>query len=134
MIIKIRDKKYTFSDTIEPSERNIEIQKMLDDEIVLDEVKMTIEEYFRTTWNKNPTIVALDKIGNYLSKMPDQNGKHDKEVLSRNDELEMTKGVRWKTIKNKRELVDGRYTTFSEMSKEEKVDLGLIEVNDSDFN
>ncbi|MFS0643698.1 hypothetical protein [Siminovitchia sp. 179-K 8D1 HS] len=134
MIIKIRGKEYVFSDAIEPSERNTKIKNMLKDNIIFDDVKMTVEEYFRITWNKKPTIVALDKIGNYLSKMPNQNGKHDKEILSKNDELEITKGVRHKTVKGKREIVDSRYINFSELSKKDSVNLGLLDVDDSNFN
>lgn len=135
MIIKIRGSKdYYFSDSIEPKERLIEINKMLEDILLFDGEELTVEEYFRDTWDKPPTKVALDKIGFYLSKMPEQNGRYDKEILSRNDELEMTKGVRWSYVDEKRVLTQGRYTVFSDLDRESAIEIGLIDSEDASFD
>lgn len=133
MKIKLENSKtFYLPDNIEPKERLIEVNKLLNTIIELDGVEMTVEEYFNVTWNVevngvNRTKNTLDRLGTYLSKMPNQNGRHDRYVLSRNDVLEMYKGVRWKTVKGKREVVRARYRLFTDLSLEEKIETGIID-------
>ena len=117
---------------IEPEVRLIEIERFLKIELKFDNKKMTVEDYFRYTWNEPATIYSMEKISLYLSKMPAQNGKHDKDTLSRNDEMEMKKGVRWTTKDNKKVLEKSRYMNFSDAGIEEKVSLGLNDIDDLD--
>lgn len=127
-------KSFLLPDNIEPSVRLIEVNKVLESELIFDGRSMTVEGYLRETWNKPTTITTLDRIGYYLSKMPEQNGQHDLEVLSKNDELEMNKGVRWKTVSGERVSVPARYTNFVDLSVDEKSDFGLIDTSDSNYN
>lgn len=125
---------YYLPDNIEPSERLIEVNKMLEDVLEFDGEYMTVEEYFRHTWTKvesngtNRSKNNMERIGTYLSKMPDQKGKEDKEVLSRNDHLEMSKGIRRTTTKDRKNAyVDSRYVIHSDLNKETLAELGLID-------
>jgi hypothetical protein len=118
---------FLLPDNIEPSERLVEINKVLESELIFDGRTMTVEGYLRETWNKPTTITTLDRIGYYLSKMPEQDGQHDLEVLSKNDELEMNKGVRWKTASGERVLGKARYSNFTDLSTEDRAELGLID-------
>lgn len=128
MIVKIeRLKKYVFMDNLEPADRLVEVNKMLNDTLDFDGNKMTVEEYFRETFNKDFTRTNFEKISHYLSKMPEQNGTHDKKILSRNDELEMNKGVRWATRDGNRVLEQSKYTSFTDLDKETLIELGLAE-------
>ena len=128
MIVKIEgSKSFIFPDNIEPSERLILINEMLDEVISLDGKEITVDDYFRDTFDVKGTRSNLEKISYYLSKMPEQSGRHDQEVLSKNDILEMEKGVR-KTTKNGQNIVkESRYRNFSEVSKEDAVNLGIAE-------
>lgn len=127
-------KSFLLPDNIEPLERLVEINKVLESELIFDGREMTVEDYLRETWNKPNTITTLDRIGYYLSKMPEQNNKHDLEVLSKNDEMEMNKGVRWKTVKGERVLSEARYSNFVDLSIEDKANLGLMDTSDSNNN
>ncbi|WP_341323384.1 hypothetical protein NSQ62_07890 [Solibacillus sp. FSL H8-0523] len=121
---------FLFSDLIEPEERLAEINYFLKTELVFDNMKMTVEEYFRYTWNDLNTVHIMDKISFYLSKMPNQRGKHDKALLSKNDEMEMNKGVRWTTKGHKKVAEKARYINFSDSSIEEKISLGLHDTDE----
>lgn len=125
-------KTFYLSDSIEPVERLIEVKEMLNDTLQFDGELMTVEEYFRLTWNienngVNYTKVNLDRIGFHLSKMPEQEGTHDKDILSRNDELEMTKGVRRVTRNGEKVYVPSRYILHTNLSKETSAELGLAD-------
>jgi len=124
-------KSFLLPDSIEPSERLIEINKVLESELIFDGRKMTVESYFRETWNKPTTLTALDRISYYLSKMPEQKGQHDSAILSKNDEMEMNQGVRWKTQKGERIIVKARYSNFGDLSLDLKAEIGLIDTSDS---
>ena len=128
-------KTFYLPDNIGSKERLKEVNETLNSLVRFDGEEMTVEEYFRLTWNVevngiNKTKNTLERIGTYLSKMPEQKGRHDKYVFSRNDVLEMNKGVRWKTTKGIRVLGKSRYTVFSDLGVEDKVSLGLLEEND----
>lgn len=133
MIIKIEgNNDYVFPDSLSVEDRLAAVELMLKETVIFYDGEMTIVDYFHETFNKDKTRSNLEKIGFYLSKMPDQNGRHDKEILSRNDEMEMQKGVRWKTIKGERVLIESRYKNFADLNKDEQVELGMLEptVND----
>lgn len=128
MIIKIEGSKtFVFSDRLEPCDRLIEVNKMLAEELEFYSGKTTVNDYFHETFNIDKTRTNLEKISFYLSKMPEQNNTPDKELLSSNDHMEMTKGIRWKTVKGKRTLIDGRYKNFGDLKKDEKIQAGLVE-------
>lgn len=137
--IKIANKKtYYLSDSLEPKERLVEVNKMMKDELEFDGLLMTVEEYFNYTWTRevngaNPTKNTLERLGTYLSKMPDQNRQQDKAILSRNDELEMQKGVRRVNRGGKNLYVSSRYIVNTDLSLEDKVELGLVDSDDIEY-
>lgn len=134
MIIKIKNynKEYIFPDGIEPIERLQEVNKMLSDVLYVEaDEDITVDDYFHETFTRGKeTRLNLEKISFYLSKMPDQDGKHDKETLSRNDEMEMNKGVRWATVDGKRIVVESKYKNFTDISLDEKRKIGIVDSNE----
>lgn len=132
-------KSFYLPDNIEPFERLIEVNKMLEEELCFDGETMTVEDYFRHTWNKvesngaNLSKSNMDKIGFYLSKMPEQEGREDKEILSRNDQLEMSKGVRRTSKDGKNLYMESKYILHTDLSKEKLAEIGLID-NAEDIN
>lgn len=74
------------------------------------------EEYFRETWNKRNTEVAIDIISNYICKINDYKIE-DKEVMSRDKVRKMEKG-------------NERVSNFSNLSLGDKVSIGI----DTDTN
>lgn len=122
---------FLFPDNIEPENRLILINELLSKKLKFDGDYMTVEEYFSFTWNKSTTINMMDRIATYLSKMPNQNGKEDKEILSKNNISEMNKGYYWTTTKDKKRVSKpSRYQSFSELDEESKGKLGLVENNE----
>lgn len=117
-------------------ERNQVIFDLLEETIEFHEQTMTVEDYFRYTWNKQPTKVSMDIIGYYLTK----NNMNEAELEEIEDENEQetnnsnnNKEDRW-VISNKKqkEMRKGskRHTTFSGMGYENQVKVGLIEVDE----
>lgn len=128
MIIKIEgNKTFVFPDNIEPEERLILVNNMLNETITINCEELTVDEHFRDTFNVRGTITNLEKISYYLSKMPEQNGKEDKEILSRNDILEMDKGVRKTTKNGKNIVVNSKYRNFSETTMNDAVKIGIVD-------
>lgn len=82
---------------------------------------LTVEEYFRFTWDKQNTRTALDIISYYLTKGNTDEEGEDREVLSHKKEKELQKGSK-------------RHVTFSGMSIRQQEDLGIIDVADSNYN
>lgn len=135
MILKFSNgKTFELLDNIEPKERLVEINKVLDTSLMFHGEAMTVNEYFRFTWTKSETKQMLDRISFYLSKMPEQNGQHDKTIISRNDELEMNKGVRWVNKNKKKVLESSRYRNFTDTSIDDKASFGLADIEDSNYN
>lgn len=135
MILKFSNgKTFELLDNIEPKERVIEINKVLATSLRFHGEDMTVDEYFSYTFDNKDTRSLLDRIGSYLSKMPEQNGQHDKGIISRNDDMEMNKGVRWVNRNNKKVLEPSRYKTFTESSIEDKASFGLADIDDSNYN
>jgi hypothetical protein len=117
-------------------DRNKVIFALLEETIEFHEQTMTVESYFRYTWNKQPTKVSMDIIGYYLTK----NNMNEAELEEIEDENEKetnnsnnNKEDRW-VISNKKqkEMRKGskRHTTFSGMGYENQVKVGLIEADD----
>ena len=89
------------------------INKILLEDIEFHSEVMTVEEYFRYTWNKQNTKISLDIIGYYLTKE-----KRELDILSTKKQLEMETGSK-------------RHTTFSGMGYDNQVSIGLIDMDDS---
>lgn len=129
MLIKIGGRNFEFDDTSDLTERNKAVEVFLKQVLTFDDLQLTVSDYFKETWDKQATRVALDRIGTYLSKMPDQNGQEDKEVLSNSKIIEMEKGTR-RTTKNGKTTYESSYVNFSNLSLTDKVSLGLDTDND----
>lgn len=128
---------FLFPDSVEPSEKLVLVNEFLGKKLVFDGKHMTVEDYFSATWDKRGTIIMMDKIATYLSKMPDQNKKEDKYVLSRNKISEMEKGYYLTTEKDSNDKLNkvvkqARYTSFSGLDDGAKENLGLSENKDED--
>lgn len=103
-------------------ERNTFISELLSEPTGLtdnENESLTVEEYFRYTWNKQNTRTSLDIISYYLTKGNSEG--EDKEVLSHKKEKELQKGSK-------------RHVTFSGMSIRQQEDLGLIDTSDTNYN
>lgn len=157
MKIKISNKEFIFKDTSNVEERKNLIQEFLDTKLEFATGMMSIEEYFTETWDKPNTKKAMDMIGYYLSKMPDQKRKRDQMVLNKNKMKEMESGVVRTTKKAKeltdedieklklteKDLLDGdklfnvyrasKFTHYANMSQEEKMSLGIVSIEDIDI-
>lgn len=114
--------------------RKQEVDKLLASKIVFQSETMTVEEYFRHTWEKSPTKTCMDMIGYYLTKNnrseeeleadkkeDDKNYKEDKYVLSNKKTKEMQKG-------------SYRHTTFSSMGIEYQTMMGIDDIDDSNYS
>ena len=97
-------------------ERNKEINTILSEVIEFHAESMTVEEYFRYTWNKANTKVCMDIIGYYLTKGNAEG--EDREVISNKKMIEMVKG-------------STRHTTFSGMGYENQVAYGLVDIEET---
>lgn len=100
-------------------ERNTVIHELLEEEMSFQDETMTVEEYFRHTWNKEPTKVSMDIIGYYLTKNNYEG--EDREILSNGKQKEMRKGSK-------------RHTTFTGMGVDSQVALGLADIDDSNYD
>lgn len=103
-------------------ERNTFVSNLLSEPTGLtdnENESLTVEEYFRYTWNKQNTRTSLDIISYYLTKGNSEG--EDKEVLSHKKEKELQKGSK-------------RHVTFSGMSIRQQEDLGLIDTSDTNYN
>lgn len=96
-------------------ERNEVIHNLLKENMTFQEITMSVEEYFRYTWDKETSKVSMDIIGYYLTKNNSQG--EDREVVSNGKMKEMRKGSK-------------RHTTFSGMGYDNQVSLGLIDEDD----
>lgn len=112
MKLKLTHKTYNLNMEIPLTDRIPVINKILNESIEFHEEVMTVEEYFRHTWNKQNTKIALDIIGYYLTKE-----NRDLEVLSTKKQLEMDTGSK-------------RHTTFSGMGYDNQVAFGLVDIED----
>ena len=127
--------EFLLDDKLEPEQRNIEIQKILQETIQFDNASMTFESYLRIMWNKPQGKQLLDLICTYLAKMPNQNKREDKKIFSKNDLLEMEKGIRRTNIKGQNMVVEAKYRNFTDLTISEKLLIGIpIEDDDRKSN
>ena len=115
MKIKINEQYFFFEDTNDVKKRKELIEDFLATNIETSKGKMSVNEYYFYTWEKQNTKRSLDKISYYLSKMPKQKGKTDKEVMSKEKTMEMQEGF----------LRTTKYA--SDLTVEEQESLGLTE-------
>lgn len=119
MKLYLPHKEVTLDTSLSFPERNKFVSDLLNEELEFHEENMTTEEYFRVTWEKQHTKVCLDVIGYYLTK--NNFDGEDREVLSNAQQKEMREGSK-------------RHTTFSGMGYDNQVAIGLIDIDDSDYN
>lgn len=132
MKIKIDHKTmFILDDKLEPNERLKEVNKTLQTVIDFDGDKMTVEGYLYYTWDKPLSRNIMDAIGTYLSKMPEQNGKEDKYVLSKNKKLEMNKGIKRIKKDGQNIYVKSPYRNFTYLSLEEKREIGILDCKET---
>lgn len=112
MKLKLPHRDYELDMEAPLDERKKHTDKILGDKIEFHSVTMTVEEYFRHTWNKQNTKIALDILGYYLTK-EDKN----LEILSNTKQKEMIKGSK-------------RHTTFSGMGYDNQVKVGLVDIEE----
>lgn len=112
MKLKMTHKTYNLDMELTLEDRVKVINNILAEDIEFHQETMSVEEYFRYTWNKQNTKISLDIIGYYLTKE-----NRDLEVLSTKKQLEMETGSR-------------RHTTFSGMGYDNQVSLGLVDIED----
>lgn len=112
MKLKLPNKDYELDMSVSIEERLITINNILETSISFHELDMSIEEYFRVTWDKPNTKVCLDIIGYYLTKE-----NRNLSVLSNVKQKEMIKGSK-------------RHTTFSGMGYDNQVAIGLIDIDE----
>lgn len=111
MKLKLPHKTYNLDTNLAIEERLLMINTLLEEKIEFYEQVMTVEEYFRHTWEESKT--CMDIIGYYLTK-------EDKklEILSNNKQQEMKTGSK-------------RHTTFSGMGYANQVAVGLIDIDEN---
>lgn len=157
MEITINNQSFYFDSTSDMDIRKKSVEDFLATKIDLAIGTMTVEEYYSYTWEKQNTKISLDRIGYYLSKMPEQDGKKDNSILNPSKELEMQHGIR-KTRREASKLTPDeieklnlteddiksnpkkRYNIFvktnavhyDDMTLTEKNNTGLAEVEDSE--
>lgn len=119
MKLKLPHRDVILKSDIEFEERNEIIESVLLENMKFHSKEMSVEEYFRETWDKPATKTALDMIGYYLTKGNAEG--EDREVLSHRKAEEMRKG-------------SSRHTTFSSMDYGRQEEFGIIDVDDSNFN
>lgn len=112
MKLKLPHTTYNLNMDLELEDRIPVINDILAEEIEFHSETMTTEEYFRYTWDKQNTKIALDIIGYYLTKE-----KRNLEILSTKKQLEMETGSK-------------RHTTFSGMGLDNQVKVGIVDIEE----
>lgn len=116
MKLKLSHKTYDLDVELSEQERMKVINNILIDKIEFHEETMTVEEYFRYTWNKQTTKTCIDIIAYYLTK---ENRNLD--VLSKTKENEMIKGSK-------------RQVPFTSLGVNDAVQIGIVDVDDSNYS
>lgn len=119
MKLHLPHKKVSLDSQLSYEGRNLFIHQLLEEEIEFRDSNMTVEEYFRFTWDKSHTKTCMDIIAYYLTKGNIEG--EDREVMSHKKAEEMRKGSK-------------RHTTFSSMDYDKQTEFGLVDIDDSDFN
>lgn len=119
MKLLLSHREVNLSSELDFDERKTFIEELLNEPTGLQDNEndyLTVEQYFRYTWDKQNTRTALDIISYYLTKGNSEFEGEDKEVLSHKKEKELKKGSK-------------RHVTFSAMSIIQQEDLGLIDTS-----
>jgi hypothetical protein len=116
MKLKMPHKTYILDFDLSIEKRLETVNNILSDTIDINDTKMTVEEYFRETWDvlshKDTTLFYKEVIGYYLTKE-----KKDLSTLSRDKLKEMSRGSK-------------RHTTFSGMGYDNQIAVGLIDIDE----
>lgn len=115
MKLKLPHKIYDLDIEASIEDRMTIINGILSEVIDFHEESMTVEEYFKYTWDKQNSRICMDIIGYYLTK---ENKNLD--VLSNFKQKEMLSGSK-------------RHTTFSGMGYDNQVEFGLVDIDDSNY-
>lgn len=124
MKLILAHREVSLTSELDYQERKMFIENLLSEPTGLkdnEDDDLTIEQYFRYTWEKQNTRTAMDIISYYLTKGNSDFEGEDKEVLSHRKEKELKKGSK-------------RHVTFSAMSVKHQEDLGLIDISEAGFS
>lgn len=116
MKVELPHKNVNLDASLNPDAKMEIIFKLLDEEIVFHNETMTLEEYFRLTFEIQSSIIAMDIIGYYLTKE-----NRVLEIMSTKKQEEMQKGSK-------------RHVTFTSMGYVNQVRNGVIDSDDYQFN
>src|SRR5699024_1925954 len=112
MKLQLPNKTYDLDMSIPLENRILEINSILEEKVEFHNSTMSIEEYFRETWDNQGTKMCMDMIGYYLTKVD-----KDLSTMSNKKVEELERG-------------SNRHTTFSSMGYENQVDVGVIDPDD----
>lgn len=85
--------------------------------VIVDKILEEYSSYFEDNWESQKVAMCLSVLADYIVR-GNNNGKHDKEILSDKKDIAMRNGH--------------KCIPFSSLSKRQKIMLGLIEVEDTD--
>ena len=86
---------------------------------IVDDIISEYTSYFEHNWDSDKTKKCLDMLGYYLMKEPPTKKQEEFPILSKYKMTEMNEGSKC-------------HTTFSSLSKQQKIMLGLVDIDDSD--
>lgn len=124
MKLYLPHREVTLDTSLPYPQRKEAIEKILGESTNLEDRDfdlMTVEDYFRFTWDEPTTKVLMDIIGYYLTKNNTEEEGEDKEVLSNKKQKEIRKGSK-------------RHTTFSGLPNEVQTSMGLKDDKQDDYN
>lgn len=115
MKLQLPNKNYDLDMALSLEDRLIVINTILTEEVEFYNSTMTIEEYFRETWDNQGTKVCMDIIGYYLTKV-----EKDLSTMSTKKVLEMERG-------------SDRHVTFTSMGYENQINVGANDPDDYEY-
>lgn len=107
-------RKANLDSSLPVEEKKIVIENLLKEKIEFHSETMTLEDYLTLTWKKENSMRIMDMIGYYLTKE-----EKNLDIISRDKEKEMNRG---------HYRGEKRYTSYSNLSTENKEKLGLESV------
>lgn len=105
-------------DNLTLEEKKHLINQLLNKIIKLDDLQITLEDYLRMTWFKGSTKYFLSSLGTYLCK---KDPRTDKYILSQTQLRKMKSG-------------DSRQILFSDLPRQEKEKLGIIDYEEDRYD
>jgi len=114
MKLKLPHREVILDTSLDLEKRKEIVEKILKDIVEYNGKNITLEEYFRETWNSKSTSVCLDIMGYYLIK---KYKKRDRSIISRK---------KHKQMKNNNK----HYINFSNLSKRKQIELGIKDYED----